>query len=242
LTPIARNAADDKAEHNKKLLPPCQTASLPLPPQIPKPPHLRSPTPSEFAKPEPVQQNGTISPNEIKTEMPDDEVEEENGLVVLPSGAAVRLRDATPPPSKRGKRKRSASKSIEVFPGGLAQIQAGLKPRDGKSPPRKISSVLGAGHGYARPHPTSQPDQECNAGQPVQQYSQKPVSKVIVMPDPASPAKRGPGRPPGTASPQITNTPGSPYPITRGRPRLINPGLSPRPGLHDLVDLGPELS
>ena len=44
LTPIARNAADDKAEHNKKLLPPCQTASLPVPPQIPKPPHLRSPT------------------------------------------------------------------------------------------------------------------------------------------------------------------------------------------------------
>eukprot|EP00090_Calanus_glacialis_P014632 TRINITY_DN23461_c0_g1_i1.p1 TRINITY_DN23461_c0_g1~~TRINITY_DN23461_c0_g1_i1.p1 ORF type:complete len:869 (-),score=123.52 TRINITY_DN23461_c0_g1_i1:271-2877(-) len=230
LTPIAKNAAGSLALRNNTLLPPSQTASLPPPPRLPKPPHLLPPTAPEFVKPEPVQQNGTFSSPDIKTEILDDEMENENGFVVLPSGMAVRLRDGTPPPGKRGKRKRSVSKSIEIFPGGLAQLQAGMKLRDGKSPPRKISSVLGAGHGYARPLPSNStqtaPVSVSNQTTPPSQ--QKSANKVIVMPDPApSPAKRGPGRPPGPSSPQVT--PGSVYQTTRGRPRLINPGMSTRP-------------
>jgi len=226
-TQIAKNAAESIALHNRALLPPSQTSSLPPPPRLPKPPHLLPPTNTEFVKPEPVQQNGRVSPADIKTEVPDDDNEDENGLVVLPSGMAVRVRDGTPPPSRRGKRKRSVTKSIEVFPGGLAQIQAGLKQRDEKSPPRKVTSVLGAGHGYARPLPTDSP-QLAPASLPSQTPAvpqQRPANKVIVMPDPAalSPAKRGPGRPPGPASPH-----GSAYQTTRGRPRLINPGMSTR--------------
>ena len=228
-TPIAKRAAESVSLHNRSLLPPSQTCSLPPPPRLPKPPHLLPPTHTDFVKPEPVQQNGTLSPADIKTEVVEDENEDENGLVVLPSGMAVRVRDGTPPPSKRGKRKRSVTKSIEVFPGGLAQIQAGMKHRGEKSPPRKVTSVLGAGHGYARPLPSDN-TQAAPASLPNQQPTtpqQRPANKVIVMPDPAavSPAKRGPGRPPGPAS----GSQGSPYQTTRGRPRLINPGMSSRP-------------
>jgi len=231
LTPIAKNAAGSLAVHNNALLPPSQTASLPPPPRLTKPAHWLPPSASEFVKPEPVQQNGTFSPPDIKTEIQDDEMENENGFVVLPSGMAVRLRDETPPPGKRGKRKRSVTKAIDIFPGGLAQMQAGMKPRDGKSPPRKVSSVLGAGHGYARPLPTNSPQTAPVSfpSQPMPLAQQKAANKVIVMPDPAlSPAKRGPGRPPGPASPHVTGTPGTVYQTTRGRPRLINPGMSTR--------------
>jgi len=234
LTPIAKKGAAGLAIHNNPLLPPSQTASLPPPPRLQKPAHLLPPPTSEFVKPEPVQQNGIMSPPEIKTEIQEEDMENENGFVVLPSGLAVRLRDGTPPPGKRGKRKRSASKSIDIFPGGLAQFQAGMKLRDGKSPPRKISSVLGAGHGYARPLPTNSAQQPLVSApsQAAQTLQPKSSSKVIVMPDQSvTPTKRGPGRPPGPASPQIAAMPaaGTVYQTTRGRPRLINPGMSTRP-------------
>ena len=83
--------------------------------------------------------------------------EEEGGVVVLPSGAAVRLSDRETGGRRGGKRKRSSpSRSIEVFPGGLAELEASTRVKE-----EKLSSVVGAGHGYARPAPNAQPAPAC---------------------------------------------------------------------------------
>ena len=177
---LAARASAELQLANSSLPPPRDTASIrPPPPASPEPPQ---PEP-EFVVPEPVARHNGVAKKEE---------DGENGFVVLPSGMAVRLRDSSPPPGKRGKRKRSASsKSIEVFPDGL--------------PLPRAASVLGAGHGYARPAPLPE------AG-----------------PAP-SPSKRG--RPPALPGPFPPSLPPMAAPSlfqARGRPRLLSPGPRPR--------------
>ena len=188
LTSVAARAGAELRLQNAQLLPPDQTRTL-VPPSLPSPtsppPKPSSPTEqSQFVQPDPVpKQNGLTKR----------EGEGENGFVVLPSGMAVRVREESPPAGRRGKRKRSASKSIEVFPDGI--------------PTSRTTSVLGAGHGYARPAPSQLPE------------------------PPLSPSRRAPGlisaSAPSLLSPPINQA--------RGRPRLLGAGgpraRPPRPRL-----------
>ena len=179
LTSLAARAGAELRVQNAQLPPPNQTRTL-LPPSLP-PPSSPPPKPlstEHFAQPEPVpKQNGLTKR----------EAEAENGFVVLPSGMAVRVKEESPPAGRRGKRKRSASKSIEVFPDGI--------------PTSQTTSVLGAGHGYARPAPSQLPE------------------------PPLSPSRRGPGQASAPSPPLLT----PPMSQARGRPRLLSAGPRVRP-------------
>ena len=183
LTSLAARAGAELRLQNAQLPPPDQTRTL-VPPSLPPPTSPPpKPLPTEhFAQPEPVpKQNGLTKR----------ETEAENGFVVLPSGMAVRVREESPPAGRRGKRKRSASKSIEVFPDGI--------------PTSRTTSVLGAGHGYARPAPSQQ------------------------LPEPPlSPSRRAPPGQTSAPSPPLLAPPMSQS--ARGRPRLLGAGpRAPRP-------------
>ena len=179
LTSLAARAGAELRVQNAQLPPPDQTRTL-VPPSLP-PPSSPPPKPlstEHFAQPEPVpKQNGLTKR----------EAEAENGFVILPSGMAVRVREESPPAGRRGKRKRSASKSIEVFPDGI--------------PTSRTTSVLGAGHGYARPAPSQLPE------------------------PPLSPSRRGPGQTSAPSPPLLT----PPMSQARGRPRLLGAGPRARP-------------
>ena len=180
VTSLAGKMGAELRLHNSALLPPDETRSAPPPPPLdPLPPPIPEPNKSpEFALPEAVPRQNGVGKRETDAE---------NGFVVLPSGMAVRVREDSPSAGKRGKRKRSASKSIEVFPDGV--------------PVSKPTSVLGAGHGYARPPPVSIPEA------------------------PLSPSRRPAGRPANPSSP-VPGPPG--LAMARGRPRLLSAGPRPR--------------
>lgn len=216
---IANRAAEDICRKNSTLLRPSQTRSAPVAPSLPKPDHLLAPVPvscpqvASLTSPPVV--NNVAHHNGIKLETdvkPQPVSDSENGLVVLPSGTVVKVSSNAQTKPGRGKRRRStsASKSIEVFPGGMAQLQASLRGESeggsDKSPPRKLSSVVGAGHGYARPLPTNSPLPE----------------RQVVLPMDTVLTKRGPGRPPGPGSPQLVSgsAPVFHQVSTRGRPRM----------------------
>ena len=128
---------------------------------------------------------------------------------MLPSGTVVKV--SAKPGSRGGrggKRKRTASKSYEIVSSHLSHRAE--ESSDG-SPPRKVSSVLGAGHGYARPLPT-----------PGEMLSLEPSSHL----QPGQTARvRGPGRPPGPSlgSPGLSVGAAGVYQAVtgRGRPRLM---------------------
>ena len=116
----------------------------------------------------------------------------------LPSGMAVRLtEDKSQAGKKGGKRKRSISKSIEIFPKGVPILSPNGRRESVSSPPRKITSPLSpvhqAGHGYARPPPSA----PCAATSPA--MSPPKITEAQLF----SPPKRGPGRPPGSSSPNV---------------------------------------
>ena len=203
---IAKAAKEDIASLNRELPAPWDTHTVRTPSPLKR--EVKTPEP-EFVKPEPVadasppQQNGR-SPEKVKTEVKQEAEEgDETGMVFLPSGMAVRLSEEKPPPGKKGgKRKRSVSKSIEVFPKGVpistknAGGCAGRRESLG-SPPRKVSSPLSpvhkAGHGYARPPPPNTPS---GGQQLVGNSTAKPDEAMLLKS-----LKRGPGRPPGPSSP-----------------------------------------
>ena len=224
LTPVAQRAAESVARHNATLLRPSQTRTAPPPPSLPKPDHLlgSSPPLPAAAVPDNDHLHNGVPEIHVKPELKprtavvdtSSDNNSDNGVVVLPSGTAVRVSSNQTKPGRGGKRKRSASvsKSIEVFPGGLAQLEAAavkIEAGDGsdKSPSRKVTSVLGAGHGYARPLPSNSP---------------LPDRQVVLPLMDPSVTKRGPGRPPGPASPQLM--------AGRGRPRLLSGGTRGRGG------------
>ena len=135
--------------------------------------------------------------------------EEDEGLVVLPSGTVVKV--SAKPGSRGGrggKRRRTASKSYEIVSSHLSHR---AEERSEGSPPRKVSSVLGAGHGYARPLPT-----------PGEMLSLEPSSH---LPPSQTARVRGPGRPPGPSlgSPGLSVGAAGLYQAVtgRGRPRLM---------------------
>ena len=175
LTPLAERAGQELSQHNSRLVRPSQTRTAPVP-VLARPDHLT---------------NG-VGPGAE---------EEGEGVVVLPSGTLVKVSaKSTSRGGRGGKRRRSVSRSYEVLPEGssplsqLAEVASSLKTERGEgSPPRKVSSVLGAGHGYARPLPVL---------------------------DPSSVRVRGPGRPPG--SQLAVGAAGVYQQVTgRGRPRLV---------------------
>ena len=181
LTPLAEKAAQELSQYNSRLARPSQTRTAPVP-VLTKPDHLTNGA-------------GPAAGSEDDGE----------GVVVLPSGTMVKVSaKSTSRGGRGGKRRRSVSKSYEVLPAGtsqlsqLAEVASSLKAERGDgSPPRKVSSVLGAGHGYARPLPSLD-------------------SSLRV---------RGPGRPPGPSlgSPQLAVGAAGVYQqVTgRGRPRLV---------------------
>ena len=167
-------------------------------------PHVHCPPAAEVQV---RHQNGDIKPSLTKCVDNSD-----NGLVVLPSGTVVRVsrKNNTGKKTGRGNKRRrsnSVSKSIEVFPDGMAGLEAAsVSVKSESSPPRKVPSVLGAGHGYARPLPSNSPLPE----------------RQVVFPLDTSSIKRGPGRPLGPASPKlVAGTTGVLQQVSgRGRPRL----------------------
>jgi len=174
LTSLAGEAAHHLSQHNSRLSRPSQTRSSVVP-VLSKPDHLMSPSSLTNGLGE--------GPAEVSAE------EDGEGVVVLPSGTMVRVSaKSTSRGGRGGKRRRSSSKCYEVLPA--------VTERGENSPPRKISSVLGAGHGYARPLPGMEPS----------------LGGCVRV--------RGPGRPPG---PQLTVGAASVYhQVTgRGRPRLM---------------------
>lgn len=218
LSSIAQRTAEDMSRLNISLPRPGLTKTAQPPHPLPKPEHLLAPAapcppPSEVQVPH---QNGDARPSLAKAVDTSD-----NGLVMLPSGTVVRVsaKPSTGTKSGRGGKRRrsnSVSKSIEVFPGGMAQLEAASVKLEAdvleRSPPRKAPSVLGAGHGYARPLPSNSPLPD----------------RQVVFPLDASSIKRGPGRPPGPASPS-----GALHSVTsRGRPRMaggVTRGRGSRP-------------
>ena len=194
---IAKAAKDDISSLNHELPSPWETSTLRAPSPLKR--EVKTPEP-EFVKPEPVeqQQNG-VTPDKIKIEVKEEVEEDETGLVFLPSGMAVRLREEKPQPGKKGgKRKRSMSKSIEVFPKGVPISSPNGRRDSVGSPPRKVSSpqspVHQAGHGYARPPPPAPP-----LLPPTLAMSPSKMNEPQLY----TPLKRGPGRPPGPSSPSI---------------------------------------
>ena len=193
LTSLAETAGQQLSHHNSRLARPSQTRTKPVP-VLAKPDHLLSPPPLSLS-------NG--GGPEVKTE------DEDEGLVVLPSGTVVKVSAKTGSRGGRGgKRRRTASKSYEVVSSHLAQR---AEERTEGSPPRKVSSVLGAGHGYARPLPT-----------PGSLMSLEPG---LIHPAGQTARVRGPGRPPGPslASPGLSVGGAGVYQqVTgRGRARLV---------------------
>ena len=220
LTPAAQSAAETLAKQNSALLRPCDTRTpAPLPP-LPAPEHLlttrHQPAPV-VTVPHPDLGHQHSSYNGVSDKR-SEAGSDETGVVVLPSGTVVRV--SAPAVSSRGQNKRGAgkrrrsstarSKNIEVFSGGLAQLAAAAEAHADLSPPRKIPSILGAGHGYARPLPSSSP---------------LPDRQVVLPPDSAGGGRRGPGRPPGPASPGVMQVVQG-----RGRPRLVSGGGRGRGG------------
>ena len=199
LTSLASRAGAELRLQNAQLLPPDQTRTV-VPPSLPRPSSASpKPFPSDqpppFAQPDPVpKQNGVTKR----------EADAENGFVILPSGMAVRVRDESPPAGRRGKRKRSASKSIEVFPDGI--------------PTTRTTSVLGAGHGYAK-----LPEQPVTSS--VRGLVQASIPTTPHLSPPMTQAR---GRP------RLLGTAPRPRPP---RPRLPRPPLllSPQPTLPSLL-------
>lgn len=220
LSSIAQRTAEDVSRLNISLPRPRVTKTAQPPHPLPKPEHLLAPAapcpaPSEVHVPH---QNGDTKPSLAKAVDTSD-----NGLVTLPSGTVVRVSAKTNSGTKTGRggkrrRSNSVSKSIEVFPGGMAQMEAASVKFEAdvleRSPPRKAPSVLGAGHGYARPLPSNSPLPD----------------RQVVFPFDASSIKRGPGRPPGPASPKLA---GVLHTLSgRGRPRMaggVTRGRGSRP-------------
>ena len=192
LTDLAESGSQEISLHNSGLARPSQTRTKPVP-VLAKPEHLLSPQSQSLSL-----SNG--GGPEVKTE------EEDEGLVVLPSGTVVKV-SAKPGTrgGRGGKRRRTASKSYEVVSSHLSQRAEERRDDSSQSPPRKVSSVLGAGHGYARPLPI-----------PGEMLSLEPGHHQRV---------RGPGRPPGPGlgSPGLTVGAAGVYQAVtgRGRPRLM---------------------
>ena len=193
LTELASTGSQQISLHNSGLARPSQTRTKAAP-VLARPDHLLSPPSLSLS-------NGAGP--EVKTE------EEEEGLVVLPSGTVVKVSAKSSSRGGRGgKRRRTTSKSYEVLSSHLSQR---AEERREDSPPRKVSSVLGAGHGYARPLPT--PGEMLSL-----EPSQHPAGQTARV--------RGPGRPPGPslASPGLTVGAAGVYQqvMGRGRPRLLS--------------------
>ena len=213
-TQIADAAKAEIAELNGELPPPWETRTVGAPPPLKRDPGTPPPASLEaaevFVKPEPVDLNGS-SPEKIKLEIKEEKEEDETGFVYLPSGMTVRLREdksATIVGKKGGKRKRSVSKSIEVFHKGVPISSPGRRA-SASSPPRKISSPLSpvhqAGHGYARP-PLSMPNLPPPSTAPAPAASSAPTATPKLLSSEGqlfTPPKRGPGRPPSSSSPSL---------------------------------------
>ena len=213
-TQVAEAGKADIGSLNDELPAPWDTRTVrPLPPLQ----RDAKPEPELFVKPEPVPElNGSdnntsaSSPEKIKAEVKEEPEDDETGVVFLPSGMAVRLREDKPAPAaggkKGGKRKRSrsVSKSIEVFPKGVPISSPGRRGSV-SSPPRKVASPLSpvhqAGHGYARPPPETPPQNLPQS--PARGGGSLANNHDISAAQLFTPPKRGPGRPPGSSSPSV---------------------------------------
>ena len=180
LSSVAQRAAEETARRNKTLVRPSLTRTPAPPPPLARPEHLLTPAPppapvAPHPAPAPAPHQNGVADRQAPTPRPSDLLSCDTGVVVLPSGAAVKV-SANPSSGssarsggrgsvKRRRSSQSAAKNIEVFPGGLAQLEAAAQAAEAalvadRSPPRKIAapgSVLGAGHGYARPLPSNSP-------------------------------------------------------------------------------------
>ena len=139
LTELASTGSQQISLHNSGLARPSQTRTKAAP-VLARPDPLLSPPSLSLS-------NGAGP--EVKTE------EEDEGLVVLPSGTVVKVSAKSSNRGGRGgKRRRTTSKSYEVLSSHFSQR---AEERREDSPPRKVSSVLGAGqrvlsYAYYRPY------------------------------------------------------------------------------------------